>query len=81
MNKIKNNKLTGRERGYYVDPILFEDGTYKDYDDYERSMGKLVAQLVDMYKTAHGRKELKRCGLTDLVKKAINSKNSLNKGG
>ena len=71
-------KITGWERGYYVDPILFEDGTYKDYDDYERSMGKMVAQLVDIYKTAAGKKRLKRAGLTDFIKKAINS-NAKNK--
>ena len=78
MSTIKKQSKINIEERDYVDPILFEDGTFKDYDDYEKFMGKAVAQLVEMYKTAPGRKELKRCGLTDFVKKAINS-NTKNK--
>lgn len=63
-------KITGWERGYYVDPILFEDGTYKDYDDYERSMGKMVAQLVDIYKTAAGRETVEKSRINRFCKKS-----------
>ena len=78
MNKvITQNKKKIEERDY-VDPILFEDGIFKDYDDYEEYMGKAMVKLVDMSKTATGRKKLKKAGLLNFVKKLINS-NAKNK--